>query len=87
MNLITVHCTHFQCTEEQWSKIFDINVKSAFLLTKSVVPEMEKRGKGVIVYISSIGGLQPIKVKLGDVDLFDLPMDGLDFHRCSEPTQ
>ncbi|MEQ2266224.1 Dehydrogenase reductase SDR member 4 [Xenotaenia resolanae] len=31
-------------TEDVWDKILSVNVKSAFLLTKLVVPHMEKRG-------------------------------------------
>ncbi|KAL1129388.1 hypothetical protein AAG570_013915 [Ranatra chinensis] len=48
------------CPEEAWDKIFEINVKSAFMLTKEVIPYMEKRGGGSIVYVSSIAGYQPI---------------------------
>lgn len=44
--------------EDAWDKIFDINVKSAFLLTKEVVPHLEKRGGGSIVYVSSIAAYQ-----------------------------
>ncbi|CAH3155494.1 unnamed protein product [Porites evermanni] len=33
-----------QTPEEAWDKIFDVNVKSAFLLAKDVIPLMEKRG-------------------------------------------
>ena len=52
------------CTEDQWDKIFDNNVKAAFLLTKMVVPHMLKKGEGNIVFISSIAGLQPIPMIL-----------------------
>lgn len=45
-----------------WDKIFDINLKSSFLLTKAVVPCMQSRGGGSIVFISSIAGLHPLKV-------------------------
>uniref|UniRef100_A0A3B3QYQ3 Dehydrogenase/reductase (SDR family) member 4 n=1 Tax=Paramormyrops kingsleyae TaxID=1676925 RepID=A0A3B3QYQ3_9TELE len=48
-------------TEEVWDKILDVNVKSAFLLTKLVVPQMEKRGGGSIVFVSSVAGYQPIQ--------------------------
>ncbi|CAG0894031.1 unnamed protein product [Cyprideis torosa] len=48
------------CSEDAWSKIFDVNVKAAFLLTKLVVPHMEKRGGGSIVFVSSIAGFAPI---------------------------
>lgn len=45
--------------ESHWDKIFEINVKSPFLLTQKVVPHMLKNskdghGKGAIVYVSSI---------------------------------
>lgn len=45
--------------EEVWDKIFDVNVKAAFLLAKEVKPFIVKRGGGSIVFISSIGGYQP----------------------------
>lgn len=46
-------------TEEVWDKILDINVKAAALLTKAVVPEMEKRGGGSVVLVSSLGAFSP----------------------------
>lgn len=45
-------------SEEKWDKIFDVNVKSSFLLTKEVKPFMVNRGGGSIVYISSVIGYQ-----------------------------
>ncbi|XP_073233980.1 dehydrogenase/reductase SDR family member 4-like [Porites lutea] len=50
-----------QTPEEAWDKIFDVNVKSAFLLAKDVIPLMEKRGGGSVVFISSIAGYQPMQ--------------------------
>jgi dehydrogenase/reductase SDR family protein 4 len=50
------------CPEDSWDKIFDVNVKAAWLLTKDVVPVMEKRGKGAIVYVTSIAGYNPMQV-------------------------
>lgn len=47
-------------TEEVWDKILSINVKAAFLLTKLVVPHMEKRGGGNVVFVSSVAGYQPM---------------------------
>lgn len=47
------------CSEQAWDKIFEINVKSAFLLAKEAVPFLRKRGGGNIVFVSSIAGLQP----------------------------
>ncbi|KAM6909091.1 dehydrogenase/reductase SDR family member 4 [Xenentodon cancila] len=48
-------------TEEVWDKILAVNVKSAFLLTKLVVPHMEKRGGGNIIFVSSVAGYQPMQ--------------------------
>lgn len=50
------------CSEEIFSKIFDVNVKSSFLLCKEAVPLMQKRGAGSVVFISSIAGFSPIPV-------------------------
>ena len=43
-------------TEEEWEEIFSVNVKSAFLLAKYCLPEMIKRKKGKILFISSVWG-------------------------------
>lgn len=48
-------------TEDVWDKILSVNVKSAFLLTKLVVPHMEKRGGGNVVFVSSVAGYQPMQ--------------------------
>ncbi|XP_074594667.1 dehydrogenase/reductase SDR family member 4-like isoform X1 [Brevipalpus obovatus] len=47
-------------SERAWDKIFEVNVKAPFLLTKLVVPHMEKRGGGSIIYVASIAGYQPL---------------------------
>uniref|UniRef100_A0A2K6F699 Dehydrogenase/reductase 4 n=1 Tax=Propithecus coquereli TaxID=379532 RepID=A0A2K6F699_PROCO len=39
--------------------ILDINVKATFLMTKAVVPEMEKRGGGSVVIVASIAAFTP----------------------------
>lgn len=49
-----------ECPEDVWDKIFEVNVKSAFMLSKEVLPHLKKRGKGSIIYISSIAGYQPL---------------------------
>lgn len=48
-------------TEEVWDKILDVNVKAAFLMTKLVVPHMENRGGGNVVFVSSVAGYQPMQ--------------------------
>ncbi|XP_015751238.1 PREDICTED: dehydrogenase/reductase SDR family member 4-like, partial [Acropora digitifera] len=50
-----------QTPEEGWDKIFDVNVKSAFLLAKDIIPLMEKKGGGSVIFISSIGAFRPLE--------------------------
>lgn len=50
------------CSEAAWDKIFDINVKSSFLLAKEVLPHLKSRGGGNIVFVSSIAGFQPFSL-------------------------
>lgn len=45
-------------TEEVWDEQMDVNLKSAFLCCKEVLPVMEKQGGGSIVNVSSIAGLR-----------------------------
>ncbi|KAJ7374943.1 Dehydrogenase/reductase SDR member 2, mitochondrial [Desmophyllum pertusum] len=63
--------------EDAWDKIFDVNVKSAFLLAKDVIPLMEKRGGGSVVFISSIGGFQPPMQGLGAYNVSKTALLGL----------
>ena len=42
--------------ETTWDDVVDINLKSVFLCTKAVLPEMLERGRGRIVNVSSISG-------------------------------
>uniref|UniRef100_A0A2K6F6F0 Dehydrogenase/reductase 4 n=1 Tax=Propithecus coquereli TaxID=379532 RepID=A0A2K6F6F0_PROCO len=42
--------------------ILDINVKATFLMTKAVVPEMEKRGGGSVVIVASIAAFTPFSL-------------------------
>lgn len=46
--------------EGQWDKILDVNVMGYFRVAQAVVPEMQKRGGGKIINISSIAGLKPL---------------------------
>ncbi|XP_047718053.1 dehydrogenase/reductase SDR family member 4-like isoform X1 [Prionailurus viverrinus] len=46
-------------TEEMWDKILNINVKATALMTKAVVPELEKRGGGSVVIVASIAAYTP----------------------------
>ena len=44
--------------EEDWDRVFDINLKGAFLSMKHVIPVMQKNGGGSIVNISSIAAIR-----------------------------
>lgn len=48
--------TH-ECTEENWDKTININLKGVWLCMKSEIPAMLKQGKGAIVNVASIAGL------------------------------
>jgi NAD(P)-dependent dehydrogenase (short-subunit alcohol dehydrogenase family) len=47
-----------EMAEATWDEQMDVNVKSAFLTCKSVLPVMERQGGGAIVNISSVAGLR-----------------------------
>jgi 3-oxoacyl-[acyl-carrier protein] reductase len=43
-------------TEERWDQVMDLNLKSAFLCSKAVIPSMIERKSGTIINLSSIAG-------------------------------
>ena len=45
-----------ELTEERWDEVIDLNLKSAFLCSKAVVPTMTERKTGAIINLSSIAG-------------------------------
>lgn len=45
--------------EETFDRIFQVNVKSIYLMTRTVVPVMRKQGHGVILNIGSTAGMRP----------------------------
>ncbi|TCR69920.1 SDR family oxidoreductase [Bosea sp. BK604] len=46
-------------SEEEFDRVFDVNVKSIFLMAKAVVPHFREHGGGVILNIGSTAGLRP----------------------------
>ena len=50
-----------ELSEEAWDRIIDVNLKSFFLMTRLCVPELKKRGGGVIINTASVQGLQSMK--------------------------
>lgn len=51
-----------ETSETAWDKIFDINVKCSYLLAKEALPHLRQRSGGSIVFVSSIGGFQPMSL-------------------------
>jgi 3-oxoacyl-[acyl-carrier protein] reductase len=48
-----------EVTEEQFDRIFAVNVKSIYLFAQAVVPHFRRQGGGVIINIGSTAGLRP----------------------------
>lgn len=46
-------------TEDEFDRIYAVNVKAIYLSTLACVPEMEKRGGGVIINTASTAGVRP----------------------------
>ena len=48
-----------EVTEEEYERIFAVNVKSVYLGARHVVPVMKKQGCGVILNVASTAGVRP----------------------------
>jgi 3-oxoacyl-[acyl-carrier protein] reductase len=44
-------------TEEKWDRIFDVNLKGAFFVSRAAIPLMQESGGGAIVNVASVAGL------------------------------
>lgn len=48
-----------ECSESLWDRILDVNLKSAFLMAREVLPLMDRQPEGgVILNVASVQGLQ-----------------------------
>jgi NAD(P)-dependent dehydrogenase (short-subunit alcohol dehydrogenase family) len=47
----------FESSEQQWDRIFDINLKGMFNTIRHVIPVMENQGGGSIINISSVAAI------------------------------
>jgi 3-oxoacyl-[acyl-carrier protein] reductase len=43
-------------SEEDWDRVLNTNLKSAFLVSKAVIPSMIRQGRGDIINVSSLAG-------------------------------
>lgn len=64
-------------TEFSWNRLFDINVKASWLLTKEVYPHLKKQGGGSIVFVSSVAGYQPLSNLIGAYSVSKTTLFGL----------
>lgn len=46
-------------SEEEYDRVFDVNVKSIYLMARHAVPNLKARGGGVILNIGSTAGIRP----------------------------
>ncbi|HEX2929268.1 MAG TPA: SDR family NAD(P)-dependent oxidoreductase [Candidatus Binatia bacterium] len=46
-----------EITEEDWDRTLDANLKGAFIVSQLAIPEMKKRGGGVILHIAARSGM------------------------------
>jgi len=44
-------------TDEDWQRVFDINLTGAMRMTRDVLPAMREQGSGAIVYVSSLAAV------------------------------
>jgi NAD(P)-dependent dehydrogenase (short-subunit alcohol dehydrogenase family) len=51
-----------EVAEADWDRVFAINLKSAYLAMKHVIPVMEKQGGGSIINISSIASIRHLGI-------------------------
>jgi 3-oxoacyl-[acyl-carrier protein] reductase len=45
-----------QVSPENWQRVFDVNLKSVFLMSRKVIPHMKRTGWGRIVNLASVAG-------------------------------
>ena len=43
-----------ETTEEEWDLVMNVNLKSAFLCAKHAIPSMQRKGKGIVINVSSV---------------------------------
>lgn len=53
-----------QTTVEDLDRLYDVNVRGMFSLTKAFIPKMIERKYGVIVNMSSVGGVAAVKDRI-----------------------
>jgi len=47
-----------QISEKEWDLMMNLNLKTAFLISKHIVKEMEKQGHGKVIHVAARSGLK-----------------------------
>src|SRR5215469_10225491 len=68
--------------EEEWDRIFAVNLRGCFLTMKHVIPIMEKQGGGSIINISSVAGIRYTGVPYSTYYATKAAMIHLTPHHC-----
>ena len=53
-----------QISVDQWKDDFQLNVHSAFMTCREIIPHMKERGSGKVINISSTSGVRPMNIGL-----------------------
>lgn len=48
------YATVTETSEEEWDLVINVNLKSAFLCARHIIPSIQKKGKGAVVNVSSV---------------------------------
>ena len=56
---VQMNATVEETKEEEWERIFDVNIKGYYLCAKSILPFMRKQKDGVIINLTSVQGIMP----------------------------
>jgi NAD(P)-dependent dehydrogenase (short-subunit alcohol dehydrogenase family) len=51
---ITSPTPFLEVTAAEWERVFDVNVRGAYIITRQVAPDLVERGFGRIVFLSSV---------------------------------
>uniref|UniRef100_A0A336LSQ9 CSON003502 protein n=1 Tax=Culicoides sonorensis TaxID=179676 RepID=A0A336LSQ9_CULSO len=66
-----------ECSEQNWDRIFETNVKAMWQLSREVYPHFKRNGGGNIVLVSSVAGYQPLGSLIGAYSVSKTTLFGL----------
>jgi 3-oxoacyl-[acyl-carrier protein] reductase len=55
--VLDAYASCIEATEDLWDRVFDVNVKATWLLSRAALPGMLARGSGAIIVTASVAGL------------------------------